>query len=374
VLPAGCGGDASSKKGPDTSNDTIPSGRESPPSPQEAAASRHPPEEIRKSQDNLKKIGAALLGKFEGACPAGFADRKRKPILSWRVAILPRLGHDELFKRFNLLEPWDSPTNSKLLAEMPDVFRPVKGSAKPGYTYYQGFVGPDAMFPAVSDTGLPVNPTVPKDYHSRSFGHVIDGLSYTLLIVEGGEAVPWTRPDELVYDPKKPLPRLGGLFDGDFNACFCDGSVHLIPRTAPEKLVRALITPAGQERVDLREIGLSDPIAGPPGGTPKTPRLTRTNLRGMITYKGLPLRGGTVTYRAADGKDYTTGIAADGTYTLPGVPAGPMAVSVETESVKNVPGGGKYVPIPQKYSRPDYSGLRCEVQGGEAQTFNINLD
>ena len=73
---------------------------------------------------------------------------------------------------------------------MPEVFRPVKGAAKAGYTYYQGFVGSDAMFPSLADTGLPVDATVPKDYSARPFHHVTDGLSYTILVVEAGEAAP----------------------------------------------------------------------------------------------------------------------------------------------------------------------------------------
>jgi hypothetical protein len=36
-----------------------------------------------------------------------------------------------------------------------------------------------------------------------------DGKDYTLLAVEAAEAVPWTKPVDLVYDPKQPIPPLG---------------------------------------------------------------------------------------------------------------------------------------------------------------------
>jgi prepilin-type processing-associated H-X9-DG protein len=144
---------------------------------------------------------------------------------------------------------------------MPDVYRPVRGQAPDGYTFYQGFVGEEAMFPARNKDGIlwTVNGVWCMRMRCRDIHQIRDGTSYTLLVVEAGEAIPWTKPDDLAYDPAEPLPTLGGMFDGDFNVCFCDGSVHRIPKTAPENLIRALITPAGGERVDLSDIGLPDP-------------------------------------------------------------------------------------------------------------------
>ena len=36
-----------------------------------------------------------------------------------------------------------------------------------------------------------------------------DGAANTITVVEAAEAVPWTKPDDLVYDPAAPLPPLG---------------------------------------------------------------------------------------------------------------------------------------------------------------------
>ena len=49
-------------------------------------------------------------------------DRAGKPLLSWRVALLPHLGQDALYKQFKLDEPWDSEHNRKLIPRMPAVF------------------------------------------------------------------------------------------------------------------------------------------------------------------------------------------------------------------------------------------------------------
>ena len=46
-----------------------------------------------------------------------------KPLLSWRVAILPYLEEDGLYQSFKLDEPWDSPHNKPLLERMP---RPLR--------------------------------------------------------------------------------------------------------------------------------------------------------------------------------------------------------------------------------------------------------
>ncbi len=43
----------------------------------------------------------------------------RSSQLSWRVHLLPFLGHNALYKQFRLEEPWDSPHNQQLLSSMP---------------------------------------------------------------------------------------------------------------------------------------------------------------------------------------------------------------------------------------------------------------
>jgi hypothetical protein len=67
------------------------------------------------------------------------------------------------------------------------------------------------------------------------------------MIVEAAEAVPWTKPVDLPFDPKKPLPKLGGLFDGNFNVVLGDGSVRWINKTIHPDALKAFITPNGGE-------------------------------------------------------------------------------------------------------------------------------
>ena len=46
-------------------------------------------------------------------------------------------------------------------------------------------------------------------------------------MVEAREPVVWTKPEDIKFDAAKDLPKLGGLFDGDFHVLLMDGSVRL---------------------------------------------------------------------------------------------------------------------------------------------------
>ena len=74
-----------------------------------------------------------------------------------------------------------------------------------------------------------------------------DGSSRTFMLVEAGEAVPWSKPADVVFDAKKPLPKLGGIFDGDFNVAFCDGSVRYVKKGVKEEILKMYITIDGGE-------------------------------------------------------------------------------------------------------------------------------
>src|SRR5262249_52020517 len=128
--------------------------------------------------------------------PAAVFNKDGKPLLSWRVLILPYLDQKELFQKFKLDEPWDSANNKKLLAQMPKVYAPVRAKEKmPDATFYQVFTGKRTIF---------------EGTRGARIADITDGTSTTILIIEAGAAVPWTKPADLVFDEKKALPKLGG--------------------------------------------------------------------------------------------------------------------------------------------------------------------
>jgi prepilin-type processing-associated H-X9-DG protein len=189
--------------------------------------------------NNLKQLALAMhnyASATGGAFPpAAICDPSGKPLLSWRVALLPYLEHQDLYQKFRLNEPWDSPHNHKLLALMPEVYRLPAAPAQVGQTHYRVFYGNGAILNLDRPTRL---------------ADITDGTSNTLLIVETAQSVPWTKPEDIHYDPNGPLPPLASFFAGGFNAAFADGSVRFFRTTPPQEVLRALITRAGGEPVD----------------------------------------------------------------------------------------------------------------------------
>ncbi len=103
-----------------------------------------------RSRNNLKQIALAMIN-FSDANgfmpPPAICGKDGKPLLSWRVAILPYIEQGNLYNQFKLDEPWDSPNNKPLLARMPKIYAPIRGKTKQPYsTFYQVFVGPGAPF------------------------------------------------------------------------------------------------------------------------------------------------------------------------------------------------------------------------------------
>ncbi|MFT3881969.1 MAG: DUF1559 domain-containing protein [Gemmatales bacterium] len=123
---------------------------------------------------------------------------ENKPLLSWRVHLLPYLGKEELYQRFHLDEPWDSAHNITLLPLMPDCYRmPKYGREAPaGYTYFQLLVGPETLFEIGKQRSL--TEAAKKD-----------GLSNTVIAaIAPLTPVPWTSPADLQV--QKDLPLLVG--------------------------------------------------------------------------------------------------------------------------------------------------------------------
>jgi hypothetical protein len=197
--------------------------------------------DLKTSENNLKQIGLAFHNYHDtyGNLPIDIVDKDGKPLLSWRVAILPFIEQQALYNQFKLDEPWDSANNKKLIEVLPKLYAPVRVKAKAGETFYQVFVGDDALF------GPKKKPTLIS---------ITDGTSNTGMVFEAGEPVIWSKPADLPFDVKKPLPKLGGLFDGEFHVAMCDGSVHLLKKDPDEKELKNFIMPADGNIIDFKKL------------------------------------------------------------------------------------------------------------------------
>lgn len=191
-----------------------------------------------KERDEVKKkleqLGIAFHAHHDaiGHFPGDILDAKtKKPLLSWRVELLPYLEEEMLWKQFKLDEPWDSKHNKPLIEKMPKAFAPTRAKAKPGETFYRGFVGAGADAPGVF---LPEG--------KANFATITDGSSNTIGVIDAGEPVVWTKPDtDLDADPKKDLPKLGGMTDGEFYCLMMDGSVKAVKRDFDAKQLRIAV-------------------------------------------------------------------------------------------------------------------------------------
>ncbi|HQR44297.1 MAG TPA: DUF1559 domain-containing protein [Gemmatales bacterium] len=172
--------------------------------------------------------------------------KEGKPLLSWRVALLPYLGQDELFKQFKFNEPWDSEHNKKLIEKMPKVYHhPFAKDVPAFHTFYQVFYSKKGTKPAA----------VIMDEGRITLGMltVQDGTSNTFLVTDASaEAVPWTKPADLFFDWDQPLPKMSTHRDDPYaRVGFCDGSVRQFKTDGDVKMLKRLISRNDGQSIDF---------------------------------------------------------------------------------------------------------------------------
>lgn len=191
------------------------------------------------SMNNLKQIGLAfhnyhsVYGHFPAA--DGVGPDGKTPV-SWRVLILPFIEQEPLYRQYNQNEPWDSPSNRKVLEQMPMIYQGLSSDEKTTSPAYFVLTGRETLFPPGQGVKL-------QD--------VTDGTSMTIAAVEAKRNIPWTKPEDIPYAADKPLPTLGGFSPQGFNALIADGSVRFIATKADEQVLRAMITRAGGEVINF---------------------------------------------------------------------------------------------------------------------------
>jgi hypothetical protein len=191
------------------------------------------------SVNNLKQIGLAFHN-FASVnqnthFPASANRDKGKFPYSWRVAILPYIEQQELYNQYNFDEPWDGPNNRKLIDKMPGTYAYPGPDGRPSsrsHASYFVFTGPR---------------TIGGDEDGTQLAEITDGTSNTILAVEAKRDVPWTKPEDIPFDPNGPPPELGGFTPEGFNALFGDGSVRYIKKAVAPQTLKALITRDGGE-------------------------------------------------------------------------------------------------------------------------------
>ena len=88
---------------------------------------------------------------------------------SWRSAILPFLGHQDLYEQIDFSKPWDDPANDAVRMSAVATYRCPSIDTDPLMTTYVAIVDPSGVFTGPSQT---------------SFKMITDGLANTVMLTE----------------------------------------------------------------------------------------------------------------------------------------------------------------------------------------------
>jgi hypothetical protein len=199
------------------------------------------PENHRASWNNLTEIGFAMQNYAVNnriALPPSASAKNGKPHLSWRVRILPYLGEDALYKRYHLDEPWDSPHNLDVAKTMPKAYQ-APGRPVDGKTCYLSFAGNGAAL----------------DGNDNISWEKLTPTSRAIVVVEvaADKAVPWTKPEDLPFNPANPLAAIGQIPPDGLFATMADGEVMWC-KNLDNATLKAMIVLGGSEKVDLSKV------------------------------------------------------------------------------------------------------------------------
>jgi hypothetical protein len=202
--------------------------------------------EVRKTRqtgdckNHFKQIALALheyheqYGSFPPAYVAGANGQRWH---SWRVLLLPFLGHEELYRQYKLDEPWSSSHNRLLATKIPEAYSCVAaGGTERGITPYLAIVGRATAWPEQSCAKM-------DDFR--------DGTSNTIQLVECATSdILWTEPRDLTHQEAMKFDQPGSgrmpssphnTRDGFF-VLMGDGTVRWINTRISRDLFRSLLS------------------------------------------------------------------------------------------------------------------------------------
>ena len=187
----------------------------------------------KSSANNLKQLSIAQMNyeatygentkAFHYQGQAGGEPSKPTDRLSWRVAMLPYLEQENVYRLFHHDEPWNSPNNQPLSTYNIKTFIHPGDAPPEPTTRYRVFYGGGA--------GFDLQRRVP----------IQDGASNTIAIVEGADRVTWSQFNEYPFSKDGPLPALGLPNTDVFQAAMFDGSVRTFRKSIDPNVLKSAI-------------------------------------------------------------------------------------------------------------------------------------
>jgi hypothetical protein len=241
-----------------------------------------------RQQDSQTLRGAAKIG--DEPVMAGF---------SWMVELLPHLGHEAIYEKFDLSKSWSDQQNvqhTQLI--VPEFLNPADPRKQwTGYPF-QGmalshFVGVSGLEEARNDVAA----TLPRnDPRAGVFGYdqiarqeeITDGTSQTVMIIGAGElASPWVQAGGATIRGARepyfgPISGFGsrGIKEPGAQAAFADGSVRTISKEISPKVFRALVTIHGAETIDQHHLAAGSAVLDIKGQADGQPQPGRVEWQG----------------------------------------------------------------------------------------------
>ena len=198
------------------------------------------------SKNNLKQLSLSILNISDvkrGVIPSGGTLLyDGRPGHGWMTQLLPYVEGASYYDKLDLDKPWDDPVNASVYQD-----RPVSTFRNPKYREESDAEGYRLTWYAANELVMPFGRSLRMD-------DITDGTANTILCGEAAENLqPWGSPFN-ARDPSLGINRSPHGFGYEkpyktVNFAMCDGSVISLTQTTDLKILRALATPNGGEKV-----------------------------------------------------------------------------------------------------------------------------
>jgi hypothetical protein len=170
-------------------------------------------------------------------------------LLSWRVALLPFLERNDVYRRIDQTKPWNDATNDSAAAS------PIHGYACPSDA---------SVIQATSYFAVVDSRTIWRRDQTERPKAATDSPSATILLIEAfGRNTAWAAPIDLTFDEACQLMTTANDLDqghqGGRHVVFADGTVGFVGTPLDRATAEALLTSSGGEEVDANLIEIVAP-------------------------------------------------------------------------------------------------------------------
>jgi len=240
-----------------------------------SSSRRSPDGEVTAAHPVGKVLGEGLIkwhpsGRLVGVRHVGEGDNLQAHY-SWMHHLLPFIGHQDLYDKFDLNKPWRDRGNLQNCSQpIPEYLNPADDRLRwKGYPFENFALTHFVGMSGIEDARNVVAAKLPRtDPRAGVFGYdsvatpaeITDGTSNTIMVLGGGEiASPWIMGGgATIRGAREPyfdrITGFGSKGTSGVTVVMADGSVRTISSNISPAVFRALCTMHGAETVDLNTV------------------------------------------------------------------------------------------------------------------------